>query len=191
MRDDAARGRRLWLALIGVALVSIACGVGGDTGAQQATPTPAVGWSGEVDDAPYVAYERVSVERLPRARLEPAGELRLSQPVRRVPAFRLRDSVRSAIRFTEDSRGGWLAWQPAVVLRARRDLAQAAGAQPSEITTLGVARVEWPDTCLGIPRPETSCAPVVAPGFRVTLRVSGVTAVYHTDLAERVVRAPG
>lgn len=173
-------------------LLAAACGAGSGNGAREATATPAaVGWNGEVDEAPYVAYERVSLERLPRNRVEPAGEVRLVQQVRRVPAFRLREGGESAIRFTEDAGSGWLAWQPTVVLLARRDFARQENAPPSEITTLAVMRVEWPDGCLGISRPGTTCAEALTPGFRITLRLHGATAMFHTDLAERVLRAPG
>ena len=182
---------RLWLLLV-PALLTAACGVGDGNSTRQPTPTPpAVGWSGEVDDAPYVAYERVTYERLPRGRLEPAGEVRLPEQVRRVAAFKLRDSESNAIRFTDDAGRGWLAWQPTIVLRARRDFAQQQGGQPSQVTTLGVARVEWPDSCLGVDRAGRSCAQVVTPGFRITLRLGAATAIFHTDLRERVVLASG
>lgn len=177
-------------ALLGL-LLAAACGAGGGNRAVATATPPAVGWAGEVDDAPYTAFERVSLERLPRQRLEPAGELRLTQQVRRIPAYRLRDSGASAIRFTDDGGRGWLAWQPTVVLRARRDFAQQEGAPPARVITLDVIRVEWPNGCLGISRPGTMCAQTVTPGFKVTLRLGAVTAVFHTDLRETVQRAPG
>jgi hypothetical protein len=168
-----------------------ACGAGGGSGDRAAaTPTPpAVGWYGEIEDASYVAYERVSLERLPRARLEPAEELRLAEQVRRVPAYRLRDGGDSAIRYTDDGGKGWLAWEPSVVLRVRRDFARAEGGQAGAVTTLGVARVQWPDSCIGVPLPERPCRAEPTPGFRVTVRLGAVTAVYHTDLGDQVLRA--
>src|SRR6266511_6034980 len=85
------------LAVTLTTLLCAACGVGGSDTAREATATPpAVGWAAEVEDAPYVAYERVSLERLPRARLEQAGEVRLTQQVRRLPTYRLRDGASSA-----------------------------------------------------------------------------------------------
>jgi hypothetical protein len=150
-----------------------------------------VGGSGEVDDAPYVAYERVTFERLPKQRVEPAGEVRLPQQVRRIAAFKLRDSGTSAIRFTDDAGKGWLAWQPSVVLQARREFARLFGGQPSAIMTLGVDRVEWPDSCLGVRSASSACAAGSTPGFRIVLRHANTTAYYHTDLRERVVQATG
>jgi hypothetical protein len=181
----------LWLLMVAVLVAGCGAGAGNTALAPSATP-PAVGWNGEVDDAPYVAYERVSYERLPKDRLEPSGEVRLPQQVRRISAFRLRDDDETnAIRFTDDDGKGWLAWQPAIVLRVRRDLAQQTGAQPSQVITLGVWRVLWPDGCLGVPSTSTACSTEAAPGFRVRVRAGEETAMYHTDLRERVIRAPG
>src|SRR3712207_1451467 len=89
--------------LLALALLAAACGAGAGnddgTGARPSVTPPAVGFNGEVDDAPYIAYERVTYERLPKQRLEPAGEVRLPQQVRRIAAFKLRDSGANAIRF--------------------------------------------------------------------------------------------
>jgi hypothetical protein len=185
-------GRRALLWLLVAALLLAGCGAGaGNSAAEPVATPPAVGWDGEVDDAPYVAYERVSYDRLPKERVEPAGELRLPRQVRRISAFRLRDGDEAnAIRFTDDGGRGWLAWQPAVVLHVRREFARQAGVQPSAIVTLGVWRVLWPDGCLGVPG-SAACAAEPAPGFRVSVRAGNAAAVYHTDLRERVVRAPG
>jgi hypothetical protein len=189
-RRASIRGLLLLL-VVAVLVAGCGAGAGNSATAPSATP-PAVGWNGEVDDAPYVAYERVSYERLPKERLEPAGEVRLPQQVRRISAFRLRDDDEdTAIRFTDDDGNGWLAWQPTIVLRVRRELAQQAGAQPSDVMTLGVWRVLWPDGCLGVASSSTVCSSEPVPGFRVRVRAGSATVMYHTDLRERVVRAPG
>ncbi|MGD9891576.1 MAG: hypothetical protein AB7R89_29190 [Dehalococcoidia bacterium] len=183
--------RAFWLLIVAVLVAGCGAGAGNSALEPSATP-PAVGWNGEVDDAPYVAYERVSFERLPKERLEPAGEVRLPQQVRRISAFRLRDDDETtAIRFTDDSGKGWLAWQPAIVLNVRRELARQAGTQPSQIITLGVWRVLWPDGCLGVPAAATACSAEPMPGFRVRVRTHDTTVTYHTDLRDRIVRAPG
>ena len=193
MRDEARVGRWraagvLWLV---TAVLLAGCGAGAGNSARAPSPTPpTVGWAGEVDDAPYLAYERVSYERLPRARVEPAGEVRIPEQVRRISAFKLRDDESNAIRFTDDGGRGWLAWQPAIVVRARRDFARQHNAQPSQVTTLGVARVEWPNSCLGLSG-GGACTPDPTPGFRITLRLGGTTATFHTDLRERIVQAKG
>jgi hypothetical protein len=77
-----------------------------------------------------------------------------------------------------------------VVVRVRREFARAEGGEPSAVVTLGVARAQWPDGCLGVPSAGRSCRSEPAPGFRVTVRLGTVTAVYHTDLREQVLRGP-
>ena len=195
MRHPAPTTRLPTVALL-VLLASLvaACGAGAGNSGSRAAPSvtpPAVGVSGEVDDAPYVAYERVTYERLPKQRLEPAGEVRLPQQVRRIAAFKLRDSGANAIRFTDDAGKGWLAWQPSVVLQARREFARLQNGQPSQVTTLGVDRVDWPDSCLGVRPSSATCVAGVTPGFRIVLRHGNATAYFHTDLRERVVQAAG
>lgn len=172
--------------------LAVACGAGGGPQANAPSPTPAaVGWNGTVDDVAYVAFEKVSLERLARARLVAEGEVRLSQQVRRVTAYRLRDSELSAIRYTEDGSVGWLVWQPTVVLRARREFAREQAGTAAQIVTLGVTRAQWPNTCLGIVAAGSDCGSAATPGFRVVLRLGSVTATYHTDTGERALRAPG
>lgn len=190
--SDGLAGPRGPLWLLVAALLLAACGASaGDSVAEPSATPPAVGWDGEVDDAPYVAYERVSYDRLPTDRLEPAGEVRLPRQVRRLSAFRLRGDDNNAIRFTDDGGRGWLAWQPSIVLRVRREFAQQSGVQPSAVITLGVWRELWPDGCLGIPASTSACATESTPGFRVSVRTGGTAAIYHTDLRERVLRSPG
>ena len=193
MWNEARLGRWLTAAALWLvtAVLLTGCGAGAGNGVRAPSPTPpAVGWAGEVDDAPYIAYERVSYERLPRARVEPAGEVRIPEQVRRISAFRLRESESSAIRFTDDGGQGWLAWQPTIVVRARREFARQHNAQPSQVTTLGVTRVEWPNSCLGVSS-GGACTPAPTPGFRITLRLGSATAIFHSDLRERIVQAPG
>jgi hypothetical protein len=182
----------LGLVMLMGTLGAIACGAGdANTDKQAAAATVAApGQYGEAEDASYIAYERVGFDRLPKNRMEPAGELRLTQQVRRVQTFRVKDSGASAIRFTDDAGKGWLAWQPAIVLRVRRELAQAENGQPSQVTTLSVNRTQWPDGCLGAPGQNNSCGAATA-GFRIMLRLGSVTATYHTDLGERTIRVAG
>jgi hypothetical protein len=42
---------------------------------------------------------------------------------------------------------------------------------------------EWPDTCLGVPRPGVSCASAIVPGFAIeVMHSSGTTYDVRTDL---------
>lgn len=48
---------------------------------------------------------------------------------------------------------------------------------------------EFPDTSLGVPEPDTMYAPVVVPGYAITLGVGDETFVYHAGDG-RVVAVP-
>jgi hypothetical protein len=149
----------------------------------------ALGTNGAFDEVQYVAFEKVGMDRLPRARMEEAGEAQIESLARRIPAYRLANSPRAALRYTQDSSDGWLAWQPLAVLYARRELAQRQRQPVAAIQTVDVTHETWTDTCLGAPRDGESCGQASIPGFRVTLRLSGRVFVYHTDLTDRTVIA--
>lgn len=179
------------VALLPLALLLLAaCGAGG--GEAEGEPPVVTGAYGEMDEAPFIAYERVSLERLPKGRLEAAGEIKLAKQARRIPAYQIRDTQRSAIRFTDDRGVGWIAWQPTVAFVAKREFAKAEGRSANEVVTLSVQWADWPDSCLGVaPTDGSGCTQEATRGFRVLLRLVSVSATYHTDLDERVLRAPG
>jgi|DewCreStandDraft_5_1066085.scaffolds.fasta_scaffold00367_63 hypothetical protein len=179
-----------WLAALLAALVLAACQAERRT-TPVASPAPQVqiGATAHFDDVPYIAFAQVSLERLPRERLEAAGEARIDGLARRVPAYRLKGQPAAAVRYTVDGTHGWLAWQPQAVLHARRELARAANINPSRIQTLDVTSEVWPDSCLGVATPGQACTPEPVPGFRVLLRVDGRTLEYRTDQFNRVVPA--
>ncbi len=180
-----------WLGALLAVLALAACHAA-DEVAPAPSPVPRVqiGATAHFDDVPYIAFAQVSLERLPRERLEEAGEARIDGLARRVPAYRLKGQPTAAVRYTLDGAHGWLAWQPQAVLHARRELARRANVDPSRIQTLDVTSEVWPDSCLGVATPGQSCAPQPVPGFRVLLRLDGRTLEYRTDQFDRVVPAP-
>lgn len=168
------------------------CGAGESGGTTERAPSapgaarPDTGAYAGFEDVRYIAYEKVSFDRLPRERLERAGEARIEAAARRVPAFRIKDNPKRALRYTEDGRDGWLAWQPEAVLYARRELSRQEKAAVAAIQTLDITSETW-DACLGVP--GNSCDGDAVPGFKVLMRLSGKVYEYHTDQSERAVRA--
>jgi len=67
------------------------------------------------------------------------------------------------------------------------ELASSLGIAPGALRVLQVESVEWPDTSLGSPEPDTAYAQVITPGYRITVEVDGETYQVHTDLGERAV----
>jgi hypothetical protein len=68
---------------------------------------------------------------------------------------------------------------------ANADLAGRLGIAEDQITVKSVEFVEWPDTCLGIARPDVVCATVITPGYRILFEATGRTYEYHTDGGSR------
>ncbi len=74
------------------------------------------------------------------------------------------------------------------------DSALAALMQKQNITAekvkiSAVEEVDWPDTCLGIQRPEESCGAMITPGYRIVLEAGGSTYEFRTNLDGSQVRA--
>ncbi len=72
---------------------------------------------------------------------------------------------------------------------ARVYLATRLNLPVQEVKIVKEATKEWPDSCLGIASPGTSCAQVITSGYEVTLEAKGVTYMYRTNLTGSVVKA--
>jgi hypothetical protein len=67
-----------------------------------------------------------------------------------------------------------------------KDLAKKIGAPESDIAGVVQEDATWPDSCLGCVKTGESCAQVLTPGYRITLRVRDATYEYHTNRTDRV-----
>jgi hypothetical protein len=184
--------RVLVVILAVLALATVACGAGGGRAPAATTPSVQieVGTTASIEDVAYVAVERVGFDRLPKARMEQAGEARLPELVRRVPIYRIAGNSKAAMRYTEDGTRGWWAWQPLVVLHARRELARTMNLPLAQIQTVDVTHETWMDACLGTGKPGESCREAVIPGFKVVLRFATKQFTVHTDQKERAIVVP-
>ena len=68
-----------------------------------------------------------------------------------------------------------------LIVKAKEDLARYLGMDMSEITLISANAVDWPDSSLGCPEPDTMYAQVITPGYRILLAVDGLTYSYHGD----------
>jgi hypothetical protein len=64
---------------------------------------------------------------------------------------------------------------------AIEQLAGALGIPAGQIQVVTNSSVEWPDACLGVPRPGMMCAQVVTPGVSIVLEANGVQYEFHTS----------
>jgi hypothetical protein len=70
--------------------------------------------------------------------------------------------------------------------RSVKDLSKKIGAPESDIAGVSQEDMTWPDSCLGCVQTGESCAQVLTPGYRITLRVRDATYEYHTNRSDRV-----
>lgn len=50
-----------------------------------------------------------------------------------------------------------------------------------EINVISFDPIEWPDSCLGVEQEGIVCAPVITPGYKITLDANGIPFEFHTD----------
>lgn len=87
--------------------------------------------------------------------------------------------------------GGTEAAREKAAARAIDDIARWLGVPQTEFAVDQVEVVAWSDACLGVTRPDMSCAQVVTPGERVTLRHrSGETYEVHLGPREATAWQP-
>ena len=79
---------------------------------------------------------------------------------------------------------------PHSVVSAIRYLADELQVDPGLIRVMDYTEVEWPDTCLGAPRPDEQCSHIPTPGWRVMIKGSGKVYELRTDLMGEQVRKP-
>ena len=60
-----------------------------------------------------------------------------------------------------------------LIERAKEEMVEATGAAAGEITVVSTQEVEWSDTSLGCPEPDTMYAQVITPGYRILLESGG------------------
>jgi heat shock protein HslJ len=77
---------------------------------------------------------------------------------------------------------------PQAVLDAQQWLAQQLSVAVEQVQLVEIDQEEWPDSCLGLGRPEESCAAVITPGWRVVVEVNGQTYEIRTDETASVIR---
>ncbi len=62
-----------------------------------------------------------------------------------------------------------LAAPQAIVQRAKRHLARQIHVNAKTLTLVSATVVDWPDSCLGLGKPNKFCKPVTVPGWRIEL----------------------
>lgn len=71
---------------------------------------------------------------------------------------------------------------PALIERAKTDLAQRLSIPESQIKAIETKEAAWPDASLGCPQPGIAYAQIPTPGYLVMLEVAGNEYEYHLDI---------
>lgn len=77
---------------------------------------------------------------------------------------------------------------PAYINAARRWLAGDLPVPAAQVKYIADEATEWPDSCLGLGKPNESCLQAITPGYRITLEVNGTQYIVRTDETADVVR---
>ncbi|HEY3291432.1 MAG TPA: hypothetical protein VGK87_14980, partial [Anaerolineae bacterium] len=71
--------------------------------------------------------------------------------------------------------------EPKAVTAARLELARRMGITYTSASVISFTATDWPDSCLGVLIPNTACAEVITPGYRILIKANDVVYEYHTD----------
>lgn len=107
---------------------------------------------------------------------------RISDPATQAPLEAVIDSLRFSPIIDRERR----AQEAATALR--QALVQRTGETPDAVRIDQVTGVTWPDTCLGAPLADESCAEVKTPGYRIEISAPDVRYVYHFDPVSTQIR---
>jgi hypothetical protein len=77
--------------------------------------------------------------------------------------------------------GGSTAPQPPVVALIQQHLSSTLNIAADQIKIVSVEPVDWPDSCLGVQKPDEMCAQMVTAGYKIVLAAGGKKYEYHTN----------
>jgi hypothetical protein len=80
---------------------------------------------------------------------------------------------------------------PKAVQDAQKQLVDQLSALGEQVRIVEIEPASWPDTCLGLGRPDEVCAQVITPGWRVILEINGQMYEVRTDETGSIVRLAG
>jgi hypothetical protein len=85
------------------------------------------------------------------------------------------------VEFRTDQSGELIRFVPQAVLAAREVLSRQTGVAVDQIDFSGYEEVEWTDSCLGIPQPQSACTSTIIPGYIIRFLAEGEKYEFHLD----------
>jgi hypothetical protein len=85
------------------------------------------------------------------------------------------------VEFRTDQSGELIRFVPKAALAAREVLSRQTGNAVDQIDFSGFEAVEWTDSCLGIPQPQSTCTPAIIPGYIIRFQAAGEKFEFHLE----------
>jgi hypothetical protein len=77
---------------------------------------------------------------------------------------------------------------PDVALNVQNRISETLAVPPESIQIEDVAKMDWPNSCLGLPEGDEVCAEVITPGWLLTFNVDNQEYRYRVDTTGTVIR---
>lgn len=77
---------------------------------------------------------------------------------------------------------------PDVALNVQNQISESLGVAVENIKIQNVEKMDWPNTCLGLPQGNEACAETVTPGWLLTFNINNQVYKYRVDSTGTVVR---
>jgi hypothetical protein len=77
---------------------------------------------------------------------------------------------------------------PDVAMNVQNQISQSLGVPVENIQIQNVEKMDWPNTCLGLPQGDEACAEKVTPGWLLTFNINNQIYKYRVDSTGTIVR---
>jgi len=77
---------------------------------------------------------------------------------------------------------------PDVALNVQNQVSEFLGVSAENIQIEKVEKMDWPNSCLGLPGADEVCAEAITPGWRLVFNVTGREYRYRVDATGTVIR---
>lgn len=77
---------------------------------------------------------------------------------------------------------------PDVALNVQNQISETLGVSPESIQIQNVEKMDWPNSCLGLPEGDEVCAEVITPGWLLTFNIDNQEYRYRVDTTGTVIR---
>lgn len=77
---------------------------------------------------------------------------------------------------------------PDVALNVQNQISETLGIPSESIQIQNVEKMDWPNSCLGLPEGDEVCAEVITPGWLLTFNIDNQEYRYRVDTTGTVIR---